>query len=239
MSAALVLALAGARIASVLRGGAGARVAATLGKRPQRPLELYEFEACPFCRRVREAITELDLEVLIHPCPKGGRRHRETVLALGGREQFPYLVDPNTGIRMYESLDIVAYLQREYGAEPAPAAQPAGAFATIGLLLSGLGRGTAGSRARAARTPLEPLVLDAFEADPASRLVRERLCELELDYQLRPAAPGSRRRAIGTPAAEPAALPRLVDPNTGRTSVGLRPILDHLEQAYALSPRRG
>ncbi|CAN6248771.1 unnamed protein product [Urochloa humidicola] len=31
-------------------------------------LQLYEFEACPFCRRVREAMTELDLstEVLKH-----------------------------------------------------------------------------------------------------------------------------------------------------------------------------
>uniref|UniRef100_A0A061RRT2 Thioredoxin family protein n=1 Tax=Tetraselmis sp. GSL018 TaxID=582737 RepID=A0A061RRT2_9CHLO len=31
---------------------------------------LYEFEACPFCRRVREAITDLDLDVIIFPCPK-------------------------------------------------------------------------------------------------------------------------------------------------------------------------
>ncbi|KAJ6975478.1 hypothetical protein NC653_031353 [Populus alba x Populus x berolinensis] len=28
---------------------------------PPKPLQLYEFEACPFCRRVREAMTELDL----------------------------------------------------------------------------------------------------------------------------------------------------------------------------------
>jgi glutathione S-transferase len=29
---------------------------------------------------------------------------------------LPYLVDPNTGTAMYESADIVRYLEREYGA---------------------------------------------------------------------------------------------------------------------------
>ncbi|XP_073123380.1 uncharacterized protein [Henckelia pumila] len=83
-------------------------------------LQLFEFEACPFCRRVREAITELDLSVEIFPCPKGSMRHREMVRKLGGREQFPFLVDPNTGISMYESSDIVKYLFRQYGGERSP-----------------------------------------------------------------------------------------------------------------------
>lgn len=37
---------------------------------PELPLELYEFEACPFCRKVREAITMLDLNCYVYPCPK-------------------------------------------------------------------------------------------------------------------------------------------------------------------------
>ena len=28
-----------------------------------KPIVIYEFEACPFCRRVRELVTHLDLEV--------------------------------------------------------------------------------------------------------------------------------------------------------------------------------
>lgn len=32
-------------------------------------LQLYEFEACPFCRRVREAITDLDLNVEVRVAP--------------------------------------------------------------------------------------------------------------------------------------------------------------------------
>ena len=33
----------------------------------------------------------------------------------GGKAQFPYLVDPNTGVEMYESLDIIDYLFETYG----------------------------------------------------------------------------------------------------------------------------
>ena len=43
-------------------------------------LRLYEFEACPFCRRVREVVLYLDLEITIVPCGQGSR-HRETVAA--------------------------------------------------------------------------------------------------------------------------------------------------------------
>ncbi|XP_050378789.1 uncharacterized protein LOC126796067 [Argentina anserina] len=67
-------------------------------------LQLFEFEACPFCRRVREALTELDLSAEVYPCPKGSIRHRELVNISGGKEQFPFLIDPNTGISMYESV---------------------------------------------------------------------------------------------------------------------------------------
>jgi anaphase-promoting complex subunit 7 len=38
--------------------------------KPEQLIKLYEFEACPFCRRTREAITDLDIDVLVYPCPK-------------------------------------------------------------------------------------------------------------------------------------------------------------------------
>ncbi|KAG8064631.1 hypothetical protein GUJ93_ZPchr0004g40139 [Zizania palustris] len=78
-------------------------------------LQLYEFEACPFCRRVREAMTELDLSAEVYPCPKGSLRHRDVVKKIGGKEQFPLLVDASTGVTMYESGDIVKYLFKQYG----------------------------------------------------------------------------------------------------------------------------
>ncbi|KAH8095515.1 glutathione S-transferase [Aureococcus anophagefferens] len=52
---------------------------------PESLPKLYEFEACPFCRRAREAVTALDLEVEIYPCGRGSR-HRAAAKALGGKE---------------------------------------------------------------------------------------------------------------------------------------------------------
>jgi glutathione S-transferase len=36
------------------------------------------------------------------------------LLAQLGRIQVPYLEDPNTGTKMYESSDIMDYLERQY-----------------------------------------------------------------------------------------------------------------------------
>ena len=96
-------------VASLARLGGGMQIAA-LGKRPKQRLELYEFEACPYCRKVREALSALDLEAMIYPCPKEGPRFRPEVIRRGGKAQFPYLVDPNTKKALYESNDIVTYL---------------------------------------------------------------------------------------------------------------------------------
>ena len=41
-------------------------------RKPEKTLELYEAEYCPYCRHVREALTELDLDAMIYPIPKGG-----------------------------------------------------------------------------------------------------------------------------------------------------------------------
>jgi hypothetical protein len=46
---------------------------------------------------VREAISVLDLDVRVYPCPKGGPTWRPKAVELGGKAQFPFLVDPNTG----------------------------------------------------------------------------------------------------------------------------------------------
>lgn len=56
-------------------------------KRPAQPLELYEFTSCPFCRKVREAVAILDLDVVVYPCPKGGSVWRQKAVELGGKAQ--------------------------------------------------------------------------------------------------------------------------------------------------------
>ena len=50
--------------ASTARVGLGMEVGA-LGSRPARPLELYDFEGCPYCRKVREALSMLDLDAIV------------------------------------------------------------------------------------------------------------------------------------------------------------------------------
>ncbi|KAJ6884581.1 hypothetical protein NC652_031551 [Populus alba x Populus x berolinensis] len=130
-------------------------------------------EACPFCRRVREAMTELDLSA-------------EFVSEEGHIFRFPFLVDPNTGVSIYESGDIVKYLFQQYGKGRSP---------SMGLLESTLFTGWMPTILRAGRgmtlwekarldPPSKKLELFSFENNPYARLVREALCELELPYIL-------------------------------------------------------
>lgn len=82
---------------------------------PTALLELFSFEACGHCRRVREALTELDLDYVHRSCPVGDDRNRTVLAQRGGRVRVPYLVDPNTGVELYEASAIVGYLESVYG----------------------------------------------------------------------------------------------------------------------------
>lgn len=83
-------------------------------------LELYQAEDCPYSARVRDAMTGLGLSCVLHnPRHHGGevtneQTHAELV-ALGGEDQLPFLVDHQRGVTLYESEDIVEYLQTHYG----------------------------------------------------------------------------------------------------------------------------
>lgn len=216
---------------SRVRLGAGNRVLFA-SRRPERLLELYEFEACPYCRKVREALSALDLDALVYPCPKRGQRFRPRMRALGGKFQFPFLVDGNTGRALYESNDIIAYLVETY-AEPQHLGRLLPSMFTMpSMALASLARPTRGVWARASHQPQRPLVLFSYESSPTCRLVRERLCELELPYQLRNAASGSAARAeLAARGARD--VPFLIDPNTERSSGDAAEILRYLDQTYA------
>ena len=216
--------------ATLARFAGGLRVGAT-GRRPEERLILYEFESCPFCRKAREALTQLDLEVEIRPCPKGGHRYRDECVARGGKEQFPYLLDPNTGKEMYESDDIVHYLYREYGDGPAPSAQLGMFPALSGSLASGI-RLARGTNVAPSTAPEQPLELWSFEASPFSRIVRERLCELELAYILHNVGRGSAHRADLRERAGKIQVPYLEDPNTGEALFESDEIVRYLDRQY-------
>ena len=216
--------------ATMVRGAQGMRIR-RLGRRPAAPVLLYEFESCPFCRKVREALTLLDLEADIRPCPKGGQRFRPEGVARGGKAQFPYLVDPNSGKEMYESDAIVRYLFAEYGAGPPPALLLGGWAALTGSLASALRLG-AGTNAEPSRAPGNPLELWSFEASPFCRIVREKLCTLELPYRLHNVGKGSPSRTAFVERSGKMQVPYLVDPNTGAALFESAEIVRYLERSY-------
>lgn len=218
--------------ASIARMGAGVTGRAA-GPRPEKLLELYEFEGCPFCRKAREALTMFDLDAMIYPCPKGGTRYREEVRRRGGKAQFPYLVDPNTGTEMYESDDIIRYLAERYGQGKVPALLALGPITTVSAAAASLWRPLRGAMHRASKAPEKPLELYSFEASPYCRIVREVLCELEIPYLLHNVGKGSAKREAFTALSGKMMVPYLVDPNTGRSMFESADIVAYLNETYA------
>jgi glutathione S-transferase len=218
-------------LTSVGRLGAGHAVG-ELGERPEQPLELYEFESCPFCRKVREALTVLDLQAMVMPCPKGGERYRPTVRERGGKALFPFLVDPNTGEQMYESDDIVRYLFTRYGDGRVPGLLAMGPLNTLSSVLAGMPRAAVGTRVEPSRLPEEPLELYSMEASPFCRLVREKLCTLELPYLLHNVGKNSPSREAFVKRSGKMMVPWLSDPNTGTELFESADIVHYLQETY-------
>ncbi|WP_425514536.1 glutathione S-transferase N-terminal domain-containing protein [Georgfuchsia toluolica] len=74
-------------------------------KLPVASLELYEAEFCPHCRYVREALTELDLDAMIHPIPKDGNHFLELVIGMNGKGRVQIVWMPPRGIHTSASID--------------------------------------------------------------------------------------------------------------------------------------
>ncbi len=100
-----------AGLASALRPGFGSRYRPA--RAPEVPLELWSFEASPFCRIAREALSSLELPYRLHNVGKGSPK-RPAFVERSGKMMVPWLVDPNTGVSTFESADIVRYLERTY-----------------------------------------------------------------------------------------------------------------------------
>ena len=218
--------------ASLARLGGGLSVG-PLGRRPKKRLELYEFEACPYCRKVREALSALDLQAVIYPCPKGGPRFRPEATRRGGKAMFPFLVDPNTGKELYESDDIVTYLFDQYGNGAVPMQLRLGPVTDLSSMVASAWRPAFGARYVPAKHPEKPLELYSFEASPFCRIVRERLCALEIPYVLHNVAKGSPSRAAFVKRSGKMMVPYLIDPNTGTEMFESAEIVAYLNRTYA------
>lgn len=239
-------------VSTLLRANQGIRSAPAQSK-PARTLQLYDIENCPYCRLVREVFTELDLDAEVYPCPKSGERFRPTVVERGGKAQFPFLVDPDTGVEMYESLDIIDYLFATYAKSELPFRWRVGPLQTFGSMLASAPRMSRGLTANPGRQPELMLELYSFESSPYARVVRELLCEMEIPYLLRNCGrtrlaewlpPPMRARMAVTPESDlynrqvlqetegRVSIPYLYDPNTGRGLFESAKIRDYLRKNY-------
>ena len=229
---------------------------------PDKILKLYEFEGSPFCRRVREVLTTLNIDYEVYPCPKGGQRYRNEMKKLGGKTQFPFLVDDNTGDQLYESQQIIHHLFKHYGHSGKTPKKyshypkiPVAALA--GTIINGA-RGVWVNQAILQReAPQQLLELWGFEASPFTRIVRAELTELELPYTFHNAAKerwqdqgpavlrlkpgkytplaGGKREQVLKVMGDNIQVPYLVDPNTGVKLFESAEIVKYLKQQYGLT----
>lgn len=245
----------GSVLSSTLGAWRGAKALVSTAAQPDLPIRLYDIEASPYCRAVREALTALHLDVEIYPCPKGGTRFRPEAERLGGKQQFPLLVDANTNTVMYESVDIIDYLFKTYGNGRVPSAYRQTWLKTPATFVATVVRGVRGLNVRPSHQPEQMLQLWSFDASPYSRLVRERLTELEIPYvlhnigkerwqdigpavlRLKPGPyepiPGGKRDAHFRRTGH-MQVPYLEDANTGVQLLESAQIIDYLESTYAL-----
>ena len=184
-------------LSTLMRGGLG-MMGTPHPMQPEKPLILYEFEACPFCRRVREVMTHLNLDFESRPCPKQGHVYRDDLQAKLAemtidKVQVPFLIDENTGESVPESQDIIEYLFKHYSKEgrtPKLFQSNRLRMGGVGLLNSGASlvsmmrgiKATHPKKNKARGRPDQLLELYGFEASPFCRLVRETLTELEVGY---------------------------------------------------------
>ncbi|MBJ9975671.1 glutaredoxin [Pseudomonas sp. S75] len=82
-----------------------------------KDLALYQFHACPFCVKTRRALHRLNVPVALRDA-KHDPQHRQALLEGGGRVKVPCLRIDEEGRStwMYESNDIIAYLEKRFGA---------------------------------------------------------------------------------------------------------------------------
>ena len=247
-------------LASALTEGGRGVSGTAFPKQPEKSLKLYEFEGSPFCRRVREVMTLLNLDYEVYPCPKGGQKYRKIVKEKGGKKQFPFFIDENSGTQMYESQEIIHYLFKHYGKTgktPKKFAQypkiPVAAFA--GTLINGARGVWINKKITDREAPAQLLELWGFEASPFTRVVRGVLTELELPFifhnvpkerwqdmgpaalRLKPrkyqALKGGKRERVVELMGRDIQVPYLVDPNTGVKMFESADIVKYLKKQYS------
>jgi len=76
-------------------------------------ITLYINPQCPFCIKTVEVAKELDVPLTLKDVHDPV--FSTELVELGGKKQMPFMVDDEHEVSMYESTDIMKYLQDTYG----------------------------------------------------------------------------------------------------------------------------
>eukprot|EP01040_Poterioochromonas_malhamensis_P001093 gene1093-1160_t len=205
--------------------------------RPSQPIIIYEYEASPYCRKVREACTMLDLSVEYRPCPgaRTGWSDHMTQFT-NGKRTVPFMIDTGK-TQLFESDDIIEYLFTTYG--PGKEHIPwtlKGGYAVTTCAYAASFRDYAGSKllpnARNDVFDLKPLTLWGYEGSPFVKIVRETLNSLGLCHILINCARGSANREKLYQITKRFQVPYLQDPNTGIDMFESPEIVKYLKSVY-------
>ena len=74
-------------------------------------MKLYQFESCPYCKMVRERLSELQISYINVNVPRDKSRRQE-VEQISGQRSVPVLVDGDTVLDDEEK--ILPYLDKKY-----------------------------------------------------------------------------------------------------------------------------
>lgn len=75
-------------------------------------IDLYVLDTCQYCQKVMEFCTLNKIPYNKHEI--SNEINLEKLLKLGGKHQVPFLYDKERDVKMYESDDIISYLEKYY-----------------------------------------------------------------------------------------------------------------------------
>eukprot|EP01038_Epipyxis_sp_PR26KG_P004833 gene4833-6773_t len=105
----------GGGLGGLFKGGKGSKIQANA--RPDvtklKPITIYGWEGISYVKAVRDKMSELGLAHILINCGNGSL-NRDKLAKKTGVFQVPYISDPNTGIEMFESAEIIKYLEKTY-----------------------------------------------------------------------------------------------------------------------------
>lgn len=83
-----------------------------MAKGVARMMTLYQFEGCPYCKMVRQKLSDMEL-TYVSVCVPQDRSRRQKVEEVSGQPSVPVLVDGD--IVLSDENDIIRHLEEKYG----------------------------------------------------------------------------------------------------------------------------